>query len=69
MALIKMENMLGDPLGLFGGPGWSTHASDLQGRINQINAIISLGEKMGCDMSAEKARARGLHVPSAPRPK
>ncbi len=59
--------MLADRDGLFGGPGWMTHAGDLTGRIAQINALISLGQKMGCDMSAEIVRSMHLKIPTVPR--
>jgi RHS repeat-associated protein len=68
-ALRKMENMYADRGGMFGNTGWITHTKDLTGRIDQINAIISLGQKMGCDMSAEIIRSMVLRVPNAPRPK
>jgi hypothetical protein len=68
-ALRKMENMNADRGGMFGNAGWITHGKDLTGRIDQINAIISLGQKMGCDMSAEVIRSMVLRVPNAPRPK
>lgn len=68
-AVPKMQNMLLDPRGLFGSVGWITHGEDLAGRISQVNAIISLGEKLGCDMSQEKLRAAMLAVPIRPIPK
>ena len=45
---------------------WLNHADDLQGRLANIAAMISLGQKMGCDMSAEAAMASALFVPIAP---
>jgi len=68
-AKAKIDAMLRDDLGMFGGPRCITHANDITGRINNINAIISLGEAIGCDMSTEKSRAKALAVPSAPNPK
>lgn len=65
-ARIKMNNMLTDPNNLFGTSGWITHANDLQGRINNIRAMISLGIRMGCDMTSEASDAATLYVPSAP---
>ncbi len=64
-AVVKMNNMFNDQ-NLYGTMGWKTHGDDLMGRINNINAIISLGIKMGCDMSSEIAAASVLHVPSIP---
>ena len=64
-AIPKMNNMLNDQT-MFGMPGWQTHGNDLMGRISQINAIISLGQKMGCDMSAEIAASSVLYVPNVP---
>jgi len=66
MARLKMNNMLNDDGGLYGTAGWGTHASDLNGRLANIAAMISLGEKMGCDMTTEKAAAITLFAPSAP---
>ena len=68
-ALPKVQNMQNDPGGMFGGPGWATHRTDLLGRIAQINALISLGQKMGCDMSSEIVRAGQVYVPTMPNPK
>ena len=68
-ALPKVQNMQNDPGGMFGGPGWATHRTDLLGRIAQINALISLGQKMGCDMSPEIVRAGQVYVPTMPNPK
>jgi hypothetical protein len=58
-AVPKMNNMLQDPFTLFrnafdvpnptvtGSPTtWMNHRRDLEGKINNINAIISLGQKM-----------------------
>lgn len=61
----KVNEMLNDTV-LFGTPGWETHGAGLLGRINNIDAIISLGRKMGCDMSLETARAAALFVPKTP---
>ena len=67
MAKIKMWNMLDDGFGLFGKPGWATHAADLKGRLNSIKAMIEVGEKMGCSMQNLKLEAAKLFVPSRPR--
>lgn len=45
---------------------WNGHADDLRGRLANIAAMISLGQKMGCDMSLEAALASTLFVPTAP---
>lgn len=45
---------------------WLNHIPDLDGRIAAINAMISLGQKMGCDMSQEIAMSADLYVPHAP---
>jgi hypothetical protein len=45
---------------------WLNHAVNLRGRINGISAMISLGQKMGCDMSNEIALASTLLVPNRP---
>ncbi|WP_440467306.1 RHS repeat-associated core domain-containing protein [Pseudomonas sp. YH-1] len=66
MARLKMNNMLNDPGKMYGTTGWDTHASDLNGRLANIAAMISLGDKMGCDMTAEKAAFATLFVPSTP---
>ncbi|KTS78562.1 hypothetical protein NS274_06370 [Pseudomonas oryzihabitans] len=66
MARIKMNNMVNDPGGLFGTQGWVTHGDDLRGRLANIAAMISLGEKMGCDMTVEKAEFATLFVPAKP---
>jgi RHS repeat-associated protein len=47
---------------------WVGHARDLDGRINNIWAMISLGRKMGCDMSSETTAAMTLLTPGAPNP-
>jgi hypothetical protein len=65
----KVDNMLKNPGGMFGGRGWQTHSADLMGRINNINAIISLGQKMGCDMSDEIRLSNAIYVPTTPAPK
>jgi hypothetical protein len=67
MARLKMNNMLVDDKGLFGTPGWTTHASDLEGRLANIAAMISLGQRMGCDMSSEISAASSLFIPKAPK--
>ena len=74
----KMNNMLGDtklyqfaydapnPALTGARTTWLNHAADLRGRINSIAAMISLGQKMGCDMSQEIALASTLLVPNRP---
>lgn len=47
---------------------WVGHARDLDGRINNIWAMISLGRNMGCDMSSETTAAMTLLTPGAPNP-
>jgi hypothetical protein len=47
---------------------WIGHARDLDGRINHIWAMISLGRNMGCDMSSETTAAMTLLTPGAPNP-
>ncbi len=42
------------------------HGDDLNGRIAKIWTLISLGRKLGCDMSSETAAASSLLVPGAP---
>lgn len=66
-ARVKMAAMHQDKGGLFGTIGWTTHATDLAGRINTIRSMISLGQKMGCDMSKEIGDLAGLMVPKIPR--
>jgi RHS repeat-associated protein len=63
----KMNNMLIDRGKMYGTHGWTTHAIDLQGRLDNIAAIISLGQKLGCDMSEEIALATTVYLPEAPR--
>jgi hypothetical protein len=65
----KVDNMLRDDGGMFGAAGWQTHSADLMGRINNINAIISLGQMMGCDMSDEIRLSNSIYVPTTPAPK
>jgi RHS repeat-associated protein len=65
-ARIKMDNMLNDTT-LYQNPGWITHTADLRGRLDAINAMISLGKKMGCNMKAEELAAASLYIPSMPR--
>jgi hypothetical protein len=68
MARLKMNNMLNDPEGMYTKAfnRWTNHANDLSGRLESIAAMISLGQKMGCDMSAEATLAATLFVPTAP---
>jgi len=77
-AKVKMNNMLYDtvlykyayntpnPAVTGTNTTWMGHADDLNGRISNIWAMISLGRKMGCDMSAETAAAMTLLTPGAP---
>lgn len=46
---------------------WTGHIDDLNRRTNNIWAMITLGRKMGCDMSTETAAAMTIHTPGAPR--
>jgi len=75
----KMNNMLNDEAKLyeyaystpnFAATGsrttWRNHARDLDGRIGSIYSMISLGEKMGCNMTQEKILAASLYVPKSP---
>ncbi len=64
----KMLAMQIDRDHLFGTVGWTTHANDLVGRINNIQAMISLGRKIGCDMSQQDRRATSLFIPLRPNP-
>jgi RHS repeat-associated protein len=66
-AIPKVEDMLSDKGTMFGTQGWTNHALNLMGRIEQVAAIISLGQRMGCDMSAEIMRATQLWIPNFPR--
>jgi hypothetical protein len=43
------------------------HSNDLKGRLNNIAAMISLGIRMGCNMTEEVAAAATLYIPRAPR--
>jgi uncharacterized protein RhaS with RHS repeats len=45
---------------------WEGHARDLDGRIAAIWDMITLGRKLGCDMSSETALAMTLLTPGAP---
>lgn len=67
MALLKMNNMLIDPGQMYGTDKWFTHADDLRGRIDNIFAMISLGQKLGCDMTEEVLATATLLVPSEPK--
>lgn len=75
----KLEEMLNDDQKLFTNAfstpnpsvtgtntTWVGHRADLGGRIVNILAMISLGQKLGCDMSAEIALASNLFVPLFP---
>jgi RHS repeat-associated protein len=66
-AFPKMNDMFNDPKKMFDTPHWGTHGDGLAGRIRNITAMISLGKKMGCDMSQEEALAITLIVPLAPK--
>ncbi|WP_408952764.1 RHS repeat-associated core domain-containing protein [Lysobacter sp. Hz 25] len=66
-ARVKMNAMLIDRDKMYGKTGWVTHTADLKGRLDNIAAMISLGQKVGCDMSAEIALATDLFLPSVPR--
>ncbi len=65
-AKVKMRDMLIDKAGMFGGPGWTTHRANLDGRISNINAMISLGQKMGCNMTQEILLSADLYIPMRP---
>jgi RHS repeat-associated protein len=65
-ARTKMNRMLTDPNGLYGTEGWFNHQDDLRGRVGKIFNLISLGQKMGCDMTEEIIATTGLMVPNAP---
>lgn len=66
-ARVKMNDMLTDKSGMYGTSRWGTHATGLQGRLENIAAMISLGQKLGCDMSTEAALAGNLFLPGMPR--
>ena len=66
-ALPKVEDMLSDRDELFGGPGWKTHRDGLEGRINAIADMISLGQMMGCDMSDQIRKFAAVFIPTVPR--
>ena len=68
-ARIKRMAMLNDKGGMFGHVGWATHAADLAGRLANIHAMISLGEKMGCPMSDQRRKLREISVPNSPSSK
>lgn len=66
---VKMNQMLSDVDKLyvndFGG-GWTNHGNNLRGRLNKIREMINLGNKMGCNMTAEYSAYIMLSVPGAP---
>lgn len=75
----KMGAMQRDPQGLFrnaySAPNpsvtetnttWIGHKVELERRIAAVNSMISLGQKMGCDMTPEIIRSQGLYVPNMP---
>lgn len=62
----KINAMLNDRT-MFGTKKWDNHATNLRGRIDRLAAIISLGIKLGCDMSAEMVLMTALYVPNSPR--
>jgi len=45
---------------------WVGHRPGLQGMIDNINAMIALGQRMGCDMTTEIIAAGALYIPNAP---
>jgi len=45
---------------------WLGHDDDLAGRISNIQAMMSLGSKLGCDMFADAAAGAGFFVPTRP---
>ncbi len=67
-ATVKMNNMNLDVGNMFEESfhHWVNHREDLHGRVANIYAMINLGNKLGCDMSAETAAAAILTVPIAP---
>jgi RHS repeat-associated protein len=78
-AITKMNNMLQDPKKLFTlaydvpnraltgtSTTWVGHRPGLQGMIDNINAMIALGQRMGCDMTTEITAAGSLYIPNAP---
>ncbi|HEV7606575.1 MAG TPA: RHS repeat-associated core domain-containing protein [Steroidobacteraceae bacterium] len=67
MAQLKMNNLLNDRLKMYGTDGWFNHQDDLRGKLNNIFAMISLGQKLGCDMTAETIAATTLMIPTAPK--
>jgi len=74
----KMNNMLNDktlfrnaystpnPMVTKSPTTWLGHKADLEGRINNIASIISLGKKMGCDMTLEELAAQAIYLPFEP---
>lgn len=81
-ARVKMNNMLNDdPIrGLYRdaysqpnpavtgtNTTWMGYVDDLDGRRGSIWAMIALGRKMGCDMSAEATAAATFYTPGAPK--
>jgi hypothetical protein len=67
MALLKMNSLLTDPLKMYGTQAWFNHQDDLRGRLANINAMISLGQKLGCDMTPEILASTPLYIPPAPK--
>lgn len=68
-ARIKMTAMLVDNDKMYlnhFATKWTNHANDLRGRLDSIAAMISLGQKMGCDMSDEILNAATLFLPLKP---
>jgi RHS repeat-associated protein len=63
----KIREMQIDPKKMFGTVLWVNHKGNLIGRIETIYTMIAVGVAVGCDMSAETARASELHVPTRPR--
>jgi len=65
-ARLKIYALQLDKNNLFGTKGWDTHVADLTGRLANIKAMISLGVKLGCDMTAEAQAFSRLFIPTAP---
>jgi hypothetical protein len=62
-----MNEMLIDSGKMFGTRGWQTHRDNLAGKLNGINAMIALAQKLGCDVTKEIILASGLYLPNMPR--
>ncbi|WP_332877685.1 RHS repeat-associated core domain-containing protein [Massilia sp. S19_KUP03_FR1] len=68
-ARVKKNEMLVDDKEMFGTIKWTNHVDGLAGRIKSINAILSLGQLMGCDMSQEFLMSTEIWIPNRPFPK